>query len=185
MKTEITGVVLAGGKSTRMGEDKSTMLFQNQQLIQYSINVLEPFCKEILISSNNNKHHHFNHKIIPDEYTDIGPIAGLYSALKNITTNYLFILPCDSPKVTSQFIQYLISEIDNRYDILVPQYNHFLEPLFAIYHKRTLTLIEQQIKEKDYKLKHLLQQANTKIVDVEDSNCFVNINTKKDYNNCL
>ncbi len=182
---EITGVVLAGGESSRMGEDKSLMFFKEQQLIDYSLSALEPFCKEILISSSKDVHKLFNYKIISDEFNNIGPIAGLYSALKNSKTNYIIVLPCDSPMVKKEFVKYLISEISGNKDALIPTLNHFSEPLFAIYHKRILPIVEKQIEKQDYKLQNLLEKISIKTIEVQDRSCFVNINTKDDYHKYL
>jgi molybdenum cofactor guanylyltransferase len=182
---EITGVVLAGGQSSRMGEDKSLLPFGEHQMIEFSLQALEPYCKEILISTNTIEHQIFNYKTINDEYKNIGPIAGIQSALKNVKTDYFIVLPCDSPMVKPEFIKFLISQISENIDAVVPQYGSFLEPLFAIYHKRILCKIEKQIKEKDYKLIEFIKKIKAKIIEVQDRACFVNINTKADYQKYL
>lgn len=184
-KVEITGVVLAGGESSRMGQDKSLLVFGEQKMIQYSIDAFKPFCKEIFISSSKKKHTEFNYKTICDEYTKIGPIAGIHSALKKSNTNFIMILPCDSPMVKKEFIQFLISQIDTTTKAIVPKYKNHLEPLFAIYHKSVLPIIEDQIGIKNYKLTNLLALIGAKTIEVQDRSCFVNINTPKDYQDFL
>jgi len=181
MKTQITGVVLAGGESSRMGEDKSLMLINEQKLIEFSINALKPFCKEVLISSSKNAHQSFSCRKISDRFHKIGPIAGIQSALVHSDTDYIIILPCDSPMVKPEFVEYLISEIEPNTSIIVPKYGPHLEPLFAIYHKKVLPIVEEQIKNGDYRLTHLLELCQAKIVEVEDRTCFVNINTPEDF----
>lgn len=185
METEITGVVLAGGESSRMGEDKSLMLVNEQKLIEFSINALKPFCTEVLISSSKNTHQSFSCRKISDQFQKIGPIAGIQSALVNSNTEYVIILPCDSPMVKPEFVQYLISEIDNNTNVIVPRYGLYLEPLFAIYHKKILPIVEDQIKKGKYRLTDLLELCQTKIVDVKDRTCFVNINTPEDFNSFI
>ena len=181
----ITGVVLAGGESSRMGEDKSLLVFKEQALIQYSLDALKPFCNDIFISTNKAIHNKFSCKTISDFHSKIGPIAGIYSALKHSNTDFVMILPCDSPMVKPQFVQYLISEINEATKAIVPQYGGHLEPLFAIYHKSIVGIIEEQIAKEDYKLVHLLERINAKVIEVQERSCFVNINTPEDYKACL
>lgn len=181
MKQQITGVVLAGGESSRMGEDKSLLLFRKQQLISFSIEALKPFCQDLLISSNHTAHQNFDYPCISDEHKKIGPIAGIQSALKNSKTDYVIVLPCDSPMVKQQFVEFLISQITEDLDALVPKYGEHLEPLFAIYHRRILPIVEDQIENKNYRLTSLLERINTKTIEVQDRSCFVNINTPEDY----
>ncbi|HPG34509.1 MAG TPA: molybdenum cofactor guanylyltransferase, partial [Lentimicrobium sp.] len=75
-KSQITGIVLAGGKSTRMGTDKGLMIFQGKPLVMYSIDLLSMFCGRILISSNNPEYAKFGYEIIADELPGAGPMAG-------------------------------------------------------------------------------------------------------------
>lgn len=182
---EITGVVLAGGKSSRMGEDKSVMLFREQQLIEFSLSALRPYCKDLFISSSKSIHQNSNYKTFADEHQNIGPIAGIYVSLKNTSTDYIIILPCDSPMVKKEFIEFLISMVDDKIDALVPKYDEHLEPLFSIYHRRILPIVEEQIKKQDFKLINLIQRINAKTIEVQDRTCFVNINTPADFNKYL
>ena len=185
MKRDITGVVLAGGESSRMGEEKSLMQFKKQKLIDFSISALRPYCSEILISSSKAIHQMVSCRIIADEFRKIGPIAGIHSALKNSKTDFIIILPCDSPMVKPQFVQYLISQIGNMDKAIVPQYQENKEPLFAVYHKSILPVIESQINNQDYRLTHLLEKVKARVIEVTDRSCFVNINTPEDFNKYL
>ena len=180
-KNPITGVVLAGGESSRMGQDKSQMLISEQQLIEFSLNALKPFCQELIISSNNEVHKSYGFKTISDKQNKTGPISGIQSALENAKTDYIIILPCDSPMVKQAFIKFLISKIDTKVDAIVPKYQNHLEPLFAIYHKRILPIVNQQIAKQDYRLTNLLKLIQTETFEVLDRTCFVNINTQEDY----
>jgi len=180
---KITGVVLAGGLSSRMGQDKSEMLFREQKLIEYSINSLTPFCEEVLISSNNDKHASYNHPIVKDKHNNIGPIAGLYTALLNAKNDYILVLPCDSPLVDSDLIERLISNLDDKIDAVIPVYKDFKEPLFAIYHKSILPVLEMQIQKENFKLMRLIDLLNVNLVKFETNKSFANINAPKDFEN--
>ena len=180
-QNSITGVVLSGGESSRMGEDKSIMLIGEQAMIKYSLEALKPFCKEVFISTNKEGHKSFQYPTISDEYKKIGPIAGIHSALKNANTDFVMILPCDSPMVKKEFVKFLILQIKQNTKAIVPKYDNNLEPLFAIYHQSILPIVELQIKSKDYKLVNLLSKVDVETIEVKDRSCFVNINTPEDY----
>ncbi|MCX6240076.1 MAG: molybdenum cofactor guanylyltransferase, partial [Bacteroidia bacterium] len=80
MNTElITGIVLAGGLSRRMGTDKSMMMLNGKSLIEYSINALKPLCHNVVISSNNFNYDFTGCEVWPDELPDQAPIVGIYS----------------------------------------------------------------------------------------------------------
>jgi molybdopterin-guanine dinucleotide biosynthesis protein A len=78
---ELSGIILAGGKSSRMGQDKGLMLFRGKQMVQYSIELLNLFTSQILISSNNQEYNQFGFPVVSDIYKECGPIGGLHAAV--------------------------------------------------------------------------------------------------------
>ena len=88
----LTGIVLAGGKSQRMGADKTKLIFRERQMILYSINALSKFCKKLYISTNE-KGGEYPYPLLPDYIKDIGPIGGIYSGLRILEDKYLITLP--------------------------------------------------------------------------------------------
>ena len=85
---QITGIILSGGQSTRMGTDKALLQINEKTLLENAIEICKPVCKEILISSNNPEHEKFGYKIIPDEIKNCGPLGGIYTCLKNSNTEW-------------------------------------------------------------------------------------------------
>jgi molybdenum cofactor guanylyltransferase len=81
---QITGIILAGGQSSRMGTDKAMLQIDGKTLMERAIEICKPICHEILISSNNPKHENFGFTVIPDEIKNCGPMGGIYSCLKNL-----------------------------------------------------------------------------------------------------
>jgi molybdenum cofactor guanylyltransferase len=79
---QITGFILAGGQSSRMGTDKAMLQIDGKTLMERAIEICKPFCHEILISSNNPKHGNFGFAVISDEINNCGPMGGIYSCLK-------------------------------------------------------------------------------------------------------
>ena len=183
-KMQITGIILAGGKSKRMGADKTLLKLNGKTLLERSIELIKPFCDSLLISSNNSEHERFGYKIIPDEIPNCGPIGGIYSCLKYSKTDWNFIISVDSVFVESKFIKFLISKIDE-FEAVVPIHSKGKEPLIALYHKNCLVEIEKMIEAGNYKMHNSLNLINTKWVDSQNwinkySQLFHNVNCPED-----
>jgi len=86
---KITGIILAGGKSSRMGMDKGFCALNGKPMVQYAIDILEQTCDSIIICSNNSDYELFDLPVIPDIIKDIGPMGGIYSGLKNSKTQWV------------------------------------------------------------------------------------------------
>jgi molybdopterin-guanine dinucleotide biosynthesis protein A len=180
----ITGIVLAGGKSKRMGTDKTFAKLNGKPLIQHALDLLSPFCNHIIISSNNPELKKFGFPVIHDDIPDCGPIGGIYSCLKKSETEWNLILSVDSPKVKPEFIQLLINQTKN-YDAIVPVHNNGKEPLIALYHKKSLSKIKKAINSGAYKMHSLLSELQVNYVDAQGwvnqfPNIFQNINKQED-----
>jgi molybdopterin-guanine dinucleotide biosynthesis protein A len=180
---QITGVVLAGGLSRRMGQDKGSMLFRDKALILYSYEVLKPFVNSVWLSSNQKPHASFGLPMLADIHHSIGPIGGLHAALIAAPTEWILVLPCDTPLVQAELIMQLFNtSISTDCQAIVPSHDGHFEPLFALYHKNTIDQINIQISKGDYKMTHFIEQINTVIVQVSQQKSFVNINTPEDFN---
>lgn len=184
-KSGISGFILAGGKSSRMGTDKALLIFQNESLLKRMIRLIEPFCDTIAISGKNADYADFNVEMIPDLFSGFGPIAGIYSSLHDSSYDWNLIVSVDVPFVNEELIRYLISNI-GEFDCIIPEHTSGIEPMVALYHKRILPVMEEMIKGGDYKLKNLLAKLNAQFVDCNilvhnDPRLFMNINRPEDY----
>lgn len=166
-KMQITGIILAGGKSTRMGTDKTFLKLNGKTLLERSIELIQPFCDSLIISSNNPEHERFGYKTIPDEIPNCGPIGGIHSCLKYSKTDWNFIISVDSVFVEPKFVEFLVSEI-GEFDSVVPIHSKGKEPLIALYNKNCLVEIEKMIQSGDFKMHNLLNSINTKWVDSQN-----------------
>ena len=183
MKDDITGVVLAGGRSSRMGVDKALVKINQYPMIDYALAALRPNCKEVIISSNHLKTYR-DFEIRRDALSIQAPFVGLYSCLKSITTDLCFVLSCDMPLITSDFVRWLLSMHPHSSEITVPMHPEgTVEPLCAIYSKSVLPLMEEMILDENYQLKYLIHHAKSRLVNVQHrfsgfpSLVFSNINT--------
>lgn len=168
-KQEVTGIILAGGASSRMGKDKGLCEFRGKALIDYSIEVLTPLCEKILISSNNIvEYQKFGYQVVIDEYKNIGPIGGIYSSLRKSTTIQNLIISCDTPFLNTQLFEYILANSDN-YEIVVPEHgNSFIEPLAAYYSSDIIPRLESSIQRNDYKLISFFNEVVYKSIKVDD-----------------
>ncbi|MCF8378507.1 MAG: molybdenum cofactor guanylyltransferase [Bacteroidales bacterium] len=186
MDKKISGILLAGGKSTRMGEDKAFMNYLGKDLFRYPLEILEQFCDDILISSSNPLFLETRHRIYADDIPGLGPMGGLYTCLKKIKNEYSIVIGCDTPLIDSRLISDLINNID-QHSIIVPLNDKgFPEPLVGIYRKSCSITINKCIENQNYKMSGLLKQEDTLSLELpyphsELIRLFSNINTKKDF----
>jgi len=191
-KDKITGIILAGGKSSRMGKDKGTCNFKNRPLVEYAIEVLRPFCGELLLSANNiESYKKYAMEVVPDEVSSIGPLGGIYTCLRKSKSEHNIILSCDTPFITKELIEYIIENIDSDYKVVAPLHRHnFIEPLCAYYSKDLIPEFEDCIKNEDYKLLRLLKSVKMKTLKIDSKleffspKLFNNLNTPEDLLKC-
>lgn len=181
----ITGIILAGGKSLRMGTDKALLKFNGQPLLQRAIDFCRPWCQTILVSSNEPEHRKFGCEIVPDEFQNCGPLGGIYSCLQKSKTDWNFVLSIDTPFVEPAFFPFLVSVAEN-YDAIVPCHNDGVEPLIALYHKRCSPVILNQLKSGHFKTQDFLMTAITCFVDSQSwvnqhPRIFFNLNRPEDF----
>lgn len=182
MEKNITGIILAGGKSKRMGTDKGFILLDGIPFIQHIINNLTPLVDEIIIVSNNPDYDQFGYKRIPDNVTDFGPVAGVYTGLKASKTDYNFIISCDAPKVDLDVFTPLLKERNGKYDVVQYIANSRTTPLTALYHRKCLQIFKLALQNKIQQLRFVVKQLNVKTLVASDEirPKIVNINTPKD-----
>jgi molybdopterin-guanine dinucleotide biosynthesis protein A len=182
---EITGIVLAGGKSSRMGKDKGLINLNGELMVNYSINTLKPICSSIIIICNNNDYDHLGYPVYKDIHKDCGPLAGIHTGLFNSKTDNNIVLSCDSPFVPTELLSHLIANSEGC-DIVVPTYYKKIYPLTALYKKACIQTFEESLKQKKLKVKKTIELLSTNIVefssDMEYVNdkIFTNINTLAD-----
>jgi len=183
----ITGIVLAGGRSSRMGSDKSLMVLNGKTLVEYAIDTLKPLCNKVVISSNNFIYDFTGCEVWPDEFTERAPMIGIYSCLKRSETEINIILSCDMPLMSTKMLEHLLENSAN-HEITVPVHgNHFIEPLCGIYKKSSGEILKEFIEKGNFRLNECIQAGSHRLVQT-DSNLsfytpglFVNMNSLEDF----
>lgn len=185
-KVKITGILLAGGMSSRMGSEKGRMKLGNRNLYEYPLQVLEACCDEILISTCNDSVIPAAYHRVCDEFRGIGPMGGIYTCLKYSSNDLNVILSYDMPGVTVSLIKHLLKEVE-AFDIVVPAQNpKQVEPLCGIYRKNALAVFESCIQRNEFAVHKVLKLSKSKIVRIDrhmscwNPHLFININRVED-----
>ncbi|MBP6611183.1 MAG: molybdenum cofactor guanylyltransferase [Paludibacter sp.] len=177
IKSDLTGILLCGGKSTRMGSDKFSQLYNQIPLYKPALHVLELNCEHVLVSSNVNYPEFANYQLINDEHENIGPIGGILACLKKSSTTYNLIMACDMPFITGNIVKEM-RLIECNFEAIVPLNNGQAEPLYAIYNKSICSKLEKLILQNKYSLRKMLSELTVCYLDVnEHVSEFVNVNT--------
>ncbi|MCT4597851.1 MAG: molybdopterin-guanine dinucleotide biosynthesis protein B [Vallitalea sp.] len=184
---EMTALLLAGGKSSRMGTNKGFLKINNQTFIEKIAKSVSHIRDVYLVVNEAKVYEQMGLSIVLDEYKECGPIGGIHAGLKASRYNSCIVLPCDTPFVDKYIVDYLISQDDDCYDLILPRTSDGkYHPLLAIYHKSALHTIDTAIKNNNYRLLNLIEKLNVKVIDIERKgfnvdNILNNINTKEQY----
>ncbi|MBP2831506.1 molybdenum cofactor guanylyltransferase [Aquimarina sp. U1-2] len=179
---KITGIILAGGKSQRMGQDKGLMIVNNKPFIQHIIDALMPLTHEIIIVSNTSAYDTFAIKRVEDHIPNAGPIAGIHAGLMHSKTVNNIILSCDVPMITTSLLEKLTSYKNDDYDVVQFEANRKTMPLIALYKKRCAAYCLDVLSRGEKRLRTLISEMNTKTIVLPKKDWFLvhNINTVTD-----
>lgn len=181
-KSDITGIILAGGKSSRMGTEKGLVQFNGKPFIQYSISALKPLVSRTLIISANPDYDLFKLERIEDLITGAGPLAGIYTGLNQTKTEYNLVLSCDVPLIKTEVLELLIKAQDSKWEVVQLVSTGKSMPLIALYHRRCETIFYELLQNDERRLHVALSQCKVKNVELNsEKDLFAaNINTPED-----
>lgn len=177
--------VLAGGKSSRMGENKALLTINNKRFLDRITDELSSFDEVLVSAASKNDYKDIKYDIYEDEHKGIGPIEGIYQIVSHAANDYVFVCAVDMPFVSAELVSYMAEFISSDYDCYVMMDDNHIHPLCAIYSKAVLPVIEKLIAEGKYRLMGILNSLRTKYIRLE-STCFdkkvvKNINTRDEY----
>ena len=189
MRENFTGIILSGGKSIRMGENKAFIEIEGIPIIHRIHTLFEKLFKEIIIvTDQKERFSNINAKVYSDLFPNKGVLGGIYTGLFFSSFQYAFCAACDMPFLKESVIKFLMKKIED-YEVVVPKTKDGLQPLHAIYSKNCLKPIKEIIEQNKYKILDLYPMVRVKIVtEKEFSNLdpinesFININTPEDLN---
>jgi len=141
----ITGVILAGGQSSRMGQNKALMSLGGKRLVDRVVEVMREVFRDLLMVTNTPEvYADLGLPMVRDIWPEKGSLGGVYSAIYHVTTPYCLVVACDMPFLNAAVIRYLITQIAN-YDVVIPDVLDELQTLHAIYSKACLQPIERRL----------------------------------------
>lgn len=176
-----TLAIIAGGKSLRMGEDKSRLKYKDKTFIDNIIEASKDFREVIIISKNKEITVNKKVKVVDDIYSGYGPMGGIYTALTYAKYDEVLCIACDMPLIKRETLNY-IGNFEGNFEVLIPKINDKMEPLCSVYSKKVLKKVEGSIKKNEVKLMTFIKELDYRfITEGFKKEDFLNINTKKDY----
>ena len=179
-----TAVILAGGKSSRMQQDKALLPFGGyDSLAEFQYSRLCKIFSKVYISSKKNKFD-FDVDIIVDRYENSSPLVALVSIFETLEeVEEIFLLSVDAPFVDKDIIDLLYKNRGSSNSVIVAESNSGLEPLCAIYHRSCLKEAKIALESNRHRLLSLFERLNVKRVKIEKEDRFMNLNYPSEYKN--
>jgi len=184
----ITGAILAGGRSSRMGTDKALLEIEGVPLIQRVHDILSTlFPHLILITDRPDSYRFLGIPMAGDLYPGEGSLAGIHAALSHAPTDLVFVVACDMPFISPAVVRHLCGLTDGC-DAVVPESPDGIEPLHAIYRRSCLPVMEQMLSRGEKRIQDLLNQVQTCHLSWEELShlpgarqSFLNLNTPQEF----
>lgn len=194
MKDFGTAIILAGGKSSRMGFDKQFLKIDEKSLIDLSISKLKEEFEEIIIVTNKpEEYKDLDEKVITDIIVGKGPLSGIHAGLTASSSKYSFVMACDMPNISVDYIRYMKSLISDRdIDGCATVVGDRVESLSSFYNKRIVEDIETHLKLGKRSMHYLLENLDIDYIEEARARSFdpqlkmfINLNTQEDLNNYI
>jgi molybdopterin-guanine dinucleotide biosynthesis protein A len=186
----MTSIILAGGKSLRLGRSKALQVIEDKSLIQWVVDRLAVLSTEITIATAHGEaipcSSAVRIKTVADIYPGKGPLAGIYSGLIASSSSRAIVVGCDTPFLSVGLLEYM-TQICSTFDVVIPRIKNELEPLCAVYSKNCLDPIQGLLKQDERQIRKLFSMVKVKYVEEDEINrfdpehlSFFNINTQDD-----
>jgi len=184
-EVKIVGIVLSGGKSRRMGQEKGLVQFKGKALIEYAIESLKPLCHELVISTSNDDYAYLAFPMIADEIPDCGPIGGISTCMKAVEADIYLVISCDVPYVPTQLFVDLLDKLKGNAIIPIDETGR-KQPLAACYASSASSFFHEAVKSGHLKMMNLLSKMDSLYfkpspnLDYYQPNLFSNLNSMDD-----
>jgi molybdenum cofactor guanylyltransferase len=189
---DATAVVLAGGKSSRMGQPKSLLPFDGEPLIVHIVRALKRmFAEIVIVAAPDQELPDLPAVLVRDDVAHQGPVGGIYYGLKAASGEFCFVTSCDVPFLNPALISHLTSQISH-HDVVVPFWEDRFQPLHAVYRTKVLALLKEQLERGELRPIYLFDRV--KVCKIEEDAIrrfdpeglsFFNMNTPDDYERAL
>ncbi|WP_026581934.1 molybdenum cofactor guanylyltransferase [Bacillus sp. J33] len=164
----VTGIILAGGQSSRMGENKALLNIDGKTVIERIADRLAAITSETIVIANSKEEYQFlGLPIVSDQWKEKGPLAGIQSGLSASKTQRNLIVACDMPFISAELGKILLEELDS-HQAAVPEIAGRLHPLFAAYRKDANEAAERALKEDKLRIRDFLNDIDTSFLKSEE-----------------
>ncbi|MBI4355129.1 MAG: molybdenum cofactor guanylyltransferase [Candidatus Omnitrophica bacterium] len=188
MTKGLTGIILAGGRSRRMGRDKAHLAWGAVTLLEQVIATLRPVVDELVVAVKDPEaFRHLNVRVVADLVPGQHALGGLYTGLLAASHARCFVCGCDAPFLNPRVIRVLVEQADG-WDLVMPRTPAGLQPLHAVYARSLISVVEEQLSSRQRDLQALVPKVRSRIIDHEQLRpfdpgglSFFNINTPADY----
>jgi molybdopterin-guanine dinucleotide biosynthesis protein A len=165
--------ILAGGSSSRMGQNKALLEFRGKPLIRHQIELLEPLFREVIVGANDAAPYApFNVRVVPDLLSERCALTGIHALLRGAAGSRVFVVACDMPFLHPSLIQAL-AEVPGGPDVVVPESDRGLEPLHALYGPGCISAIEESARRGDWKVAGFYAAVRVERVRIRDGDWLV------------
>lgn len=184
----ISGIILAGGKSARMGTDKALLKVGPYYIIERISRVLSMMVDEIIIVTDRpERYAKYGDRTTFDIMPGNGPMGGIHAGLVEAAHPWVLVTACDLPFISTS-VGRLMMQCADGYDVVVPRYRGYFEPLYALYNKNCIKVFEQHLTKGLIKITRLYEEFNTRYLEEEEmlqvephlERVFFNLNTPED-----
>lgn len=184
---DVTGIILAGGKSNRYGTNKAFVKLEGIPLIERVTGVLDRiFPRLVLITNTPDEYAHLGLPMYEDLIKGLGPIGGIYTGLTVMKDEAAFFVACDMPFLKESLIRHIVASRDD-YDAVIPRVDWKIEALHSLYHRRCLPIIKEQIDSRVYQVIRCFSKIRVKYIEEQvirtfdpEFKTFININKPDD-----
>jgi molybdopterin-guanine dinucleotide biosynthesis protein A len=186
-QTSRSGYVIAGGKSSRMGEDKAFVNFGGQTLLQRALTAMGAVCDRVAIVGEPTKFENYA-LAVADIFAECGPLGGIHAALRHSSAELNLMLAVDMPFVSSELLAFLLKAAEgNAATITVPRVGNGFQPLCAVYRRDFASVAEQALRAGKYKIDAAFSGVSVRVIEEVElavagfsEQSFFNLNTPQD-----
>lgn len=186
----VSAIVLAGGRSRRLGTDKALLPFLGKPLIARIASALGELTDDLIVVTNQPARFtalDLPARLVSDERPGLGSLMGIYSGLKQSRYWHALVVACDMPLLSVSLLRHMTTLVAG-YDVVIPEVNGMLEPLHAIYGKGVLGPMARQLESGERQIIQFFPQVRVRVlrereIDVFDPEhlSFANVNTRQDW----
>ncbi|MGQ3481995.1 molybdenum cofactor guanylyltransferase [Paenibacillus sp. TY11] len=176
---KVTGIIVAGGRSSRMGQDKALLEIEGATVLERTVAALEQVTERVIVVTRDSQGYGLSGmEIVPDVYPGMGPLSGIHAGLSASTTEWGMVVACDMPFVQPEVLHDLLAVTEKWAELqgttepglqaVISSVDGRIHPLLAVYHRSVLPSVEECLRSKRLRLTDWLDKLNVRYATVED-----------------